>query len=96
MEKDSEDVKPVVETVDRKITVEEVKEKLKTYFNYDNFKSDVQQKAIMSILKGKNSYIRLISMTLDNCIHCRGSKCLHINADRFRKVTVLPITWRFL
>lgn len=35
------------------VSLDEAREKLKEYFNYDNFKSDVQQKAIMSILNGK-------------------------------------------
>lgn len=35
------------------ISIDQVKEKLKAYFNYDSFKSDEQQRAIMSILNGK-------------------------------------------
>lgn len=54
MEKYLVEVKPVVDDPNRKITLEEVKEKLKSHFNYDTFKSEVQQKAIMSILNGKS------------------------------------------
>lgn len=38
-------------------SIDQAKEKLKAYFNYDNFKSDVQQRAIMSILNGKFLHI---------------------------------------
>lgn len=35
------------------VSIDQAKEKLKEHFGYDNFKSDVQQKAIMCILNGK-------------------------------------------
>uniref|UniRef100_A0A336LL22 ATP-dependent DNA helicase n=1 Tax=Culicoides sonorensis TaxID=179676 RepID=A0A336LL22_CULSO len=43
-----------------KVTVDQAKEKLKEYFNYADFKSDVQKRAIMAILNGtQNAYISM-------------------------------------
>lgn len=37
----------------KEITLEEVKTKLKQYFNYDDFKNKIQEKSILAILNGK-------------------------------------------
>lgn len=70
---------------------EEVLNGLKKYFNFDNFKSDTQKKAIESVLKGKKdrkSIKKIILMAA--AIYFRTKQCLHLHAYGIWKIALLP------